>query len=134
MSISCSICQERINFRDEEISVVHCGHMYHHSCLHQWLDTRMTCPDCRSQVLRENVVMKLYPSVNEDADLVYKGSSDETKTILQVFNENNANFQKLLIKRITLLEEQNKDFSNKNSKLDENLRINLTTIIALQNE
>ena len=83
----------------------------------------MTCPDCRSQVHRENIVMKIYPSINEDEGLVYKGSSDETKTILQVFNENNTNFQKLLIKRVTLLEKQNEDFSNKNSKLEENLKI-----------
>ena len=78
--------------------------------------------------------MKIYPSVNEDADLVYKGSSDETKTILQVFNENNTNFQKLLIKRITFLEEQNKDYSIKNLKLDENFRNTETTMRALQNE
>ena len=134
MSISCSICQEQINLRNEEISVLHCGHIYHQRCLQQWLETRMTCPDCRSQVVRENVVMKIYPSINEDEGLVYKGSSDETKTILQVFNENNTNFQKLLIKRITFLEEQNKDYSNKNLKLDKNLGNTLKTMRALQNE
>ena len=134
MSILCSICQGDINFHDEEISILHCGHIYHQNCVQQWLDTRMTCPDCRSQVVRENVVMKIYPSINGDADIVYQGSSDETKNILQVFNKNNTNFQKLLIKRITFLEERNKDYSKKNLKLDENLRNTLKTMRELQNE
>ena len=132
MSAFCSICQEQIDFRDEEISVLHCGHIYHQTCIQHWLDTDSTCPDCRSQV--DNYVKKIYPSLNEDKDLVYKGSSDETKTIFQVFNENNRNFQKLLIKRITFLEEQNKDYSIKNLKLDENFRNTETTMRALQNE
>ena len=134
MSISCPICQEDINFSDEEISVVRCGHLFHQRCLQQWLDTDLSCPECRLEVTDENLIKKIYPSVIEDADLVYKGSSDETKTILTVFNENNTNFQKLFLKRITNLENHNKDLADKNVKLEENLSITSTRMRALQNE
>ena len=132
MSVICSVCHEDINFSDEEISVLHCGHMFHQTCLQQWLGNRMTCPECRSAVTKDKFVKRIYPSINKD--LVYRGSSDETKTILNVFNENNTNFQKMFIKRITLLEEQNKDFASKNSKLEENLKITWVTMRSLQKE
>ena len=134
MSVSCPICQEDIHFCDEEISVLNCGHLFHQRCLQRWLDTDLICPECRAEVTMENYVKKLFPSVNEDADLVYKGSSEETKSILGVFNENNTNFQNIFLKRITFLEGQNKDFANKNSKLEENLKITWTTMRSLQRE
>ena len=94
MSIYCSICHEDINFSDEEISVLRCGHLFHKRCLQQWLDTDSTCPECRSEVTRNNFVMKIFPSVNEDSDLVYKGSSDETKTILKIYEDSQKNYRK----------------------------------------
>ena len=134
MSVCCSICTETLNLCDEEISVLKCGHLFHKTCIQQWLDTRMTCPECRCKVAKKSIVQKIYPSVNEDANFVYKGSSDETKTILQIFNENNTMFQNLFIKRIVFLEEKNKDCSTLNSKLEESLKTIDVTMRALQKE
>ena len=117
MSVACSICQEIINFCDEEISVLKCGHLFHKSCLQQWLDTRMTCPECRHSVTTDNFVEKIYPSTNEDAYVVYRGSSDETKAILNTLNENNTIIQKIFIRRNTFLEEQNKERDENLDKL-----------------
>ena len=108
MSVSCLICHEQINFSVEEVSVLNCGHLFHQSCIQQWLDTRLTCPECRTQVVRENFVKKVYPSVNEDADLVYRGLSDETKSISKVYEDTTKNLQKMFTDRIVNLENKNK--------------------------
>ena len=110
-----------MSFCDEEISVVNCGHIFHQRCLQQWLDVRPTCPECRAQVARENFVNKIYPSFGEDADLVYKGSSDETKRILESYDDQTKVFKKQFIKRIVSLEKQNKEYSKKNSILEEKI-------------
>ena len=113
MSISCSICHENINFHDEEVSVLRCGHLFHQRCLQQWLDKSMSCPQCRSKVKEKNVVKKIHPSfTNEYSDLLaYKGSSDETKSIL----EDCDSLKNKFIKRVVTLE-------SRNSKLTEDLR------------
>ena len=140
MSITCSICQEYINFCDEEISVLRCGHLYHQQCLQQWLDTDFSCPECRAEVTRNNYIKKIYPSVIDDEDYrkqktrVYKGSADETKSILKVFYENNANFEKLFLKRIANLENLNDNLAENISRLEENRSITSTTIRSLQKE
>ena len=109
MSGSCSICQEHISFCDEEISVLNCGHLYHQSCLQRWLDTSSTCPECRSAVARNNFVQKIYPSKSksEHENVVYKGSSVETKKILNVYEDTTKNLQKMFTERIEDLEKEN---------------------------
>ena len=134
MSISCSICHEHINFSEDEVSVLNCGHLFHQGCLQQWLDTRMTCPECRCKVAKKNIVQKLYPSVDEEADLVYKGSSDETKSILENYDDQTKLFKKQFIKRIVSLEEQNKQLAEKNSKLQENISSAASTVKFLQED
>ena len=74
----------------------------------------MTCPECRTQVVRKNFVKKIYPSVDEDADLVCKGSSDETKCILKNYDDQTKMFKKQFIKRIASLEKENEELSKKN--------------------
>ena len=127
MSISCSICHEDINFSDEEISVLRCGHLFHKRCLQQWLDTNSTCPQCRSKVNKKNYIKKLFPSVNEDADLDYKGSSDETKTILKIYEDSTKNLKEMFMKRIVNLE-------NQNVKLKEDLQKSLDEKVLLSHE
>ena len=127
MSVCCAICQEDINFCTEEISVLNCGHLYHNGCLEQWLDTSSTCPDCRSAVTRNNFVQKLYPSKKEDAVPVYKGPSDETKSILKVYEDTTENLQKLFIERIVNLE-------NSNLRLKEDLQNSSDDLQKFSNE
>ena len=132
MSISCSICHKGVNFRDEETSVLDCGHLFHYKCLQRWLDTRTTCPECEHKITKNTFLKKIHPFINEDHE--YKGTSDETKEVLTLFRENNMNFQKTFLKRIEILEGQNKEFAKKNSKLEENLKITWATMRSLQKE
>jgi len=134
MSVCCSICTETLNLCDEEISVLKCGHLFHKTCIQQWLDTRMTCPECRCKVAKKNIVQKVYPSKNEAAEPVYRGSSDETKSILKVYEDSTKNLQKLFTKRIVNLEIQNKQLAEKNSKLEENINSATNTVRSLQEE
>ena len=109
MTVSCSICQEHVNFCNEEISVLNCGHLYHQSCLQRWLDTSSTCPECRSAVARNNFVQKVYPSKSKSEleNAVYKGSSNETKNILKEYEDTTKNLQKMFTERIEDLEKEN---------------------------
>ena len=119
MSVFCSICQEHVNFCNEEISVLNCGHLYHQSCLRRWLDTSSTCPECRSAVARNNFVQKIYPSIAEGTYVAYKGSSDKTKNILKVYEDTTKNLQKMFTERI-------EDIEKENLKLKEDLEKFLT--------
>ena len=127
MSVTCSICHEDINFCDDEISVLNCGHLFHQRCLQQWLNTNSTCPECRIRVTANHYVQKLYPSKNEDADFVYRGASDETKSIVKVYEESTKNLQKMFTERIVNLEEDN-------SKLQENINIASNSVRSWQEE
>ena len=79
-------------------------------------------------------VKKLYPSLDEDGDLVYKGSSDETKRILENYNNHMALFKKQFIKRILSNENENKELSEKIPKLEENINLIANTLRSLQEE
>ena len=122
MTVLCSICQEDINFCDEEISVLKCGHLFHRGCLQQWLSTSSTCPECRISVAVNNYVQKLYPSKNEDADLVYRGSSDDTKSILKVYEDSTKNVQQLFTQRIVSLEKESLALTKELKKSSDDLQ------------
>ena len=134
MSVTCSICHEDINFSCEEISVLNCGHLFHQKCLKQWLNTSSTCPECRISVAANNFVQKLYPSIYEDADLGYKGSFDETKSILKIYEDSSKNLQKMFTERIVSLEEENIKLAEKNSKLQVSIGIASNNVRSLQEE
>eukprot|EP00088_Acartia_fossae_P048363 TRINITY_DN5275_c0_g1_i6.p1 TRINITY_DN5275_c0_g1~~TRINITY_DN5275_c0_g1_i6.p1 ORF type:complete len:339 (-),score=39.62 TRINITY_DN5275_c0_g1_i6:254-1270(-) len=44
--INCVICLEVIGARDDIMSLA-CGHLYHGTCIQEWLDTCKDCPTCR---------------------------------------------------------------------------------------
>ncbi len=46
---SCSICLSDVEMR-EETAMIPCGHMFHWSCLSDWLNRQNTCPLCRFEV------------------------------------------------------------------------------------
>ena len=134
MSVTCSICHEDIDFIDEEVSVLNCGHLFHQKCLKRWFENKSTCPECRKSVAANNFVQRLFPSINEDSNLVYRGSSDETKSILKTYEDSTKNLQKMFTERIVNLEEENKQLTEKNSKLEESINIASDTVRSLQEE
>ena len=74
---SCAIClDDFISEKEEENSVLECGHKFHRKCISDWLKKDTNCPICR---------MKFNIKDNDSND-ANKQNSD-----------NNFNFQKLLI-------------------------------------
>jgi len=43
--VTCSICLNDM-VADEEVRVIDCHHLFHKSCLDQWLHVKNTCPNC----------------------------------------------------------------------------------------
>ena len=133
MLATCSICCDNIDFANEEISVLHCGHLFHQTCLPPWLNTSSTCPDCRAKVGKHGFVKKIYAKVN---GISYDGVSNETKHLFKVYEEQAKNMQKLFLERFVALE---KDLSKEKlshaktlKELGQQRRDNLNILSELQ--
>jgi Ring finger domain len=49
--MECSICYDDIDIRDrKKYMLAPCNHLYHSECLKQWMDVKMECPICRTQL------------------------------------------------------------------------------------
>lgn len=44
-SNECIICLENIT-KDEEVTIIECGHLYHKNCLMEWFKKKKICPKC----------------------------------------------------------------------------------------
>ena len=111
MTISCLICQEDLDFCNQEISVLNCGHLYHRGCLQQWLNVKLTCPECRSAVIRNNVVQKIFPAKKDDDNYDYRGSNEKTKKILKLYDDSTKQFRKMFTERIESVENDNSELT-----------------------
>ncbi|NXC49344.1 TRAIP ligase, partial [Penelope pileata] len=60
----CAICSDFFD-NVSDVAAVPCGHTFHQACLSRWLDTApsRTCPQCRIQVSRRNIINKLFFNV-----------------------------------------------------------------------
>lgn len=59
MKVLCTICTELFDGTND-ISAVPCGHIFHSGCLSRWLETSLTCPQCRMRVTRKSVIPRLF--------------------------------------------------------------------------
>lgn len=51
----CSICLELFRITNELVCANHCNHIFHKTCLDEWLQQNETCPNCRTNLNRNNV-------------------------------------------------------------------------------
>lgn len=72
MKVLCTICTELFD-GTHDISAVPCGHIFHSGCVSRWLETSLTCPQCRMRVTRKSVIPKLFFSQPDKLD----GDGDE---------------------------------------------------------
>ncbi|KAK3583384.1 hypothetical protein CHS0354_040347 [Potamilus streckersoni] len=69
MKALCCICQEFfVNGDTINVSAISCGHIFHDTCLNEWLLTANTCPSCRCQVNKRGIVPKLFFDGGDDID------------------------------------------------------------------
>jgi len=50
----CRICQENF-IKDDKIATLQCNHIFHTSCLEEWVKRKATCPFCITPINYENV-------------------------------------------------------------------------------
>lgn len=49
--LECSICYDAIDIRDRlKYMLAPCNHLFHRDCLAQWMDVKMECPICRTEL------------------------------------------------------------------------------------
>ena len=50
-TLECSICYDAIDVRDRpKYMLAPCNHIFHRECLAQWMDVKMECPICRTEL------------------------------------------------------------------------------------
>ncbi|XP_045483319.1 E3 ubiquitin-protein ligase TRAIP-like [Harmonia axyridis] len=54
MEITCVICSDLFTHNSEMV-LNQCGHMFHYSCLIQWLERSKTCPQCRCRTTEKSL-------------------------------------------------------------------------------
>ena len=65
----CSICLADYKEGDVKISSTHCDHIFHYSCLLEWLIEHDDCPNCRSSVLTPSELKEAVYSVFTEAEV-----------------------------------------------------------------
>jgi hypothetical protein len=45
----CSICTDKYD-KNEEVSVLDCGHIYHPKCINEWGKYKPSCPVCKAEI------------------------------------------------------------------------------------
>ena len=133
MECMCSICLDSLFSVNTDVSVTQCGHMYHKTCLENWMNTSPTCPNCKAGITYR--VQRIYPNVF--ADLVYNGTSDDTETFLgEIYDceKQKRTAMLKLIKRLDKIDKENKDLTQTNKRHLRNLETCKVFIKCFQKE
>ncbi|XP_062127563.1 E3 ubiquitin-protein ligase TRAIP [Drosophila sulfurigaster albostrigata] len=76
LNLNCVICAELFT-QSDEVYVTTCGHMFHHTCLMQWLERSKTCPQCRNKCTNRNIIRVYFNLANLDVSRIDVGSLQE---------------------------------------------------------
>ena len=64
MNSECSMCLESFS-SISDVSVTHCGHLYHTDCIKKWFQNeKKFCPQCK-KVTTQDQIIKIYFSVSQ---------------------------------------------------------------------
>lgn len=58
----CSICMDHLNRLSRwegRVIIRKCGHQFHNTCLTEWIKTNMSCPLCRKEFNRDDLIVRL---------------------------------------------------------------------------
>merc|ERR1711990_609356 len=64
----CSVCLDRFE-EHQQIIRLNCGHLFHESCVRQWLGVRNACPFCNTAGARESMEDARVALINDPARL-----------------------------------------------------------------
>lgn len=66
MNIVCVICRDLI-VPSDDIFHTPCGHIFHYTCLYQWLERSKTCPQCREKTTVNRIHRLYFNFMNNDS-------------------------------------------------------------------
>ena len=113
----CSICRDSLFSVNTDVSVIQCGHLFHKTCLENWMITSPTCPNCKTGITA--IIRKTFPDV--DDGLFYNSTSNETGSFLQRIYDCDKDKRSTILKIVKRLDKQN-------SKLKQTYKTNLNNI------
>ncbi|CAG9863536.1 unnamed protein product [Phyllotreta striolata] len=107
MNITCTICSE-LFINSSDIYFTQCGHVFHYTCLLNWLERSRTCPECRTRTTQKTI-HKAYFNVS---------TLDQTADPATLLHKiDNLNFSS------TLKDKEIKNFKEASEKLTEKNRL-----------
>ncbi|KFB49339.1 AGAP006611-PA-like protein [Anopheles sinensis] len=80
MNLMCPICSD-LFVPSDEVHITPCGHMFHHTCLLQWLERSKTCPQCRNRCAETRLV-KVYFNIAANLD-----TTEDSASLLQKLDD-----------------------------------------------
>lgn len=116
--LGCSICQEPFNASAVCVATK-CGHVFHKTCVSQWIVNSKTCPSCRA-VCNPSALIRIY-FTTALADLSMRDLDSVTDKLLATeekaakLRKENASLQE----KLTRLEGKQKDTKNMVKIMDE---------------
>ncbi|XP_069592094.1 E3 ubiquitin-protein ligase TRAIP isoform X1 [Ranitomeya imitator] len=121
----CSICSDFLDHLSD-VAAIHCGHTFHQLCLEQWFSSapHRTCPQCRIQVSKRQIIQKLFFDVGLEEDVTLdpeslKNEVDRMKASLQLREKEKRESQKLVDSLREMLEIRNVTIESLQRKVDE---------------
>ena len=106
MPVICAVCLDEFDFSKDHISATKCGHLFHKTCLENWIQTTTTCPECRKLIGRDQYTKRIYANFSSE-EILYNGESNRTKSIIKSYKDNVNTSSNLFLDRIIELENEN---------------------------
>uniref|UniRef100_A0A803NBJ8 RING-type E3 ubiquitin transferase n=1 Tax=Chenopodium quinoa TaxID=63459 RepID=A0A803NBJ8_CHEQI len=89
--IECSVCLSILEEDQHVRRLPNCSHVFHMSCIDQWLSGQATCPICRSEVSPQLIPLDREPSIASDLTEVVVVTSEGLEHNIQdvIYSGNN---------------------------------------------
>ncbi|KAK4489378.1 hypothetical protein RD792_005187 [Penstemon davidsonii] len=95
--LECAVCLSE--FEDDETLrlIPKCDHVFHPECIDAWLESHVTCPVCRANLIPQpgdepvrvpDLVNSNEEEINEGSDIVERSNSRNDEVVIQIDDEN----------------------------------------------
>ncbi|XP_069824758.1 E3 ubiquitin-protein ligase TRAIP [Dendropsophus ebraccatus] len=121
----CTICSDFFDHQSD-VAAIHCGHTFHYHCLQQWFTSApsQTCPQCRIQVSKRQIIQKLFFDVGLEEETTLdpeslKNEVDRIKANLHIKEKEKKECQNLVDSLREMLDIRNVTIECLQKKVDE---------------
>ena len=99
LNYTCNICNKKIDNLEIDFSITICKHVYHTSCLLNYMQKSYFCPKCRKELLENKFEIDdcSNSNANNDTEKINKNNINNMNNINNLFNFS-QNFLKLKYK------------------------------------